>query len=170
MRSWYTTESPSGASARRSVAGLVEIYDAQPVGTLNLSTGRNCLSAQQPQQTGLSAAIGSDQSHPHSGGDHEIQAGKQIAAANLARDIFQFDQAFGLSIGGGEIDLRGAAPASGIQVREFADEFAGLVDPRLRFSRPRLSPTAQPLDFLVNQIFQGLLSLRLRMQEVLLLF
>ena len=52
----------------------------------------------------------------------------------MQRNILQFDQALGLAFGGREIDLRRRAARSRIQVRQFADHLARLVDAGFRLS------------------------------------
>ncbi len=61
--------------------------------------------------------------------------------------------------------MRSAAAGARVQVGEFFHQLAGLVDACLRLSSSRLGPAAQPFDLRMNQILQGLLPLRLRVQE-----
>jgi hypothetical protein len=65
--------------------------------------------------------------------------------------------------------LGASVPGSRIQVGKFAHQFAGLIDARLGLSRPCFRSSPQPLDLRVNQVLQGLLPLRLGMEEFLFL-
>ena len=127
------------------------------------------LPAQQPQQSGLAAAIRPDQSHPHAGGDHEIEILEQVRSFDLVSHIFQFNQPLGLAIGGREIDLRGGGARPRIQVGQLSHQLIGFADARLGLPGPCLGAAAQPLNLVVDQVLQRFLPLRLGVQKFFLL-
>ena len=76
----------------------------------------------------------------------------------------QRDQLFGLPVGGGEINLGGGGAAAGVQVRQLADQLVRFVDARLGLGAAGPGTAAQPFQFRVHAIGEGVLPLSLRVE------
>ncbi len=124
---------------------------------------------QEAKQRGFPAPVWPDQSHAHACGDDEVKVFEQRAFADSKAHLPHFDQALGLAIRGGEIDLGGRAACPRIHVRQFADEILRFVYAGLRLRGARLGAVPQPLDLVAHAIFQRFLPLRLRLQKFFLL-
>jgi hypothetical protein len=80
----------------------------------------------------------------------------------------QLDQALGLAIGGGKIDLRVALRVLCVQVGQFSHQFAGFADAGFGFAGAGFRSAAEPLDFSVNQIFERFLAFAIARAGILL--
>ena len=85
-------------------------------------------------------------------------------------DFFQMDQALGLLAGGDEIEIGVRRAASGLEIGQFGDQLAGVVDARFGLGRARLGTAPQPLHFDAHAVLEGALALGLGVQELDLLF
>src|SRR5947209_5323481 len=116
-------------------------------GAANSSSDGRDVPAQQSQKGCLSTTVRPDESHSQSSRDDEVQFPKKLTPTNFVAYVLQFDQALGLALGRGEIDLCGRTPGSLVEVCEFLDQLPGLVNSSFRLAGPRLRATPQPLDF-----------------------
>jgi hypothetical protein len=77
---------------------LVEIHDAQPVGSADFPAPGGEFPAQHAQQGRLSATIRPYQPDPHSRRDDEVQPREEGTSTNFAGNILELNQAFSFSI------------------------------------------------------------------------
>ncbi len=100
----------------------------------------------------------------------------KLRSANNARSavgvagVFEFNEAFRLSVGGGKIDLSGSGAGSIVEVSQFVHQLAGLADASLGLSGAGFRSAAKPLDFAVHQVFERFLAQRLGMEKLFFLF
>ena len=121
---------------------------------------------QQPQQRGLAAAVGADEADAHAVGDEEVQVLRRssFGLAEAQGDVLELDQALGLAIGGGEVDAGGRGLDALVDVAELADEVLGVVDAGLGLGGAGLGAAAEPVDFDLDAVLEGVLQLRLRLE------
>jgi hypothetical protein len=81
------------------------------------------------------------------------------AGAEAERDIFELDEAFGLAVGGGEVDAGGGGLDALVDVAQLADEFVRVVDAGLGLGGAGLGAAAQPLDLGLDAVLQASCSL-----------
>ena len=82
---------------------------------------------------------------------------KRYGPYEWKRDAIGFDEPFGHTVSGGEIDLGGAGAAALGGGGEFLDEAAGRIDAGARLAGAGLGTAAQPLDFPPHAILERLL-------------
>src|SRR5579859_2517370 len=109
-------------------AALIEVDDTQALGAADAARRGSEISAEKSQQRRLAAAVGTDEADAQSGSHNEIQFVEQSASCNFVGDVFQFDEAFGLAVAGGKIDLRCSRAGALVQVGEVSHQFVGFVD------------------------------------------
>src|SRR3974390_1389721 len=150
-------------------AVLVEIDNLQRVGAAQSSATGSEFALQESQQRGFSAAVRADQTYPHAGSNREVEIGEKRAFAESVADTVHLNEAFCLPLGGGEVDSGAGGARASVEVGQFVHQLLCLTDARFGFTGARLGPTAQPCDFVFDQVLQGLLSLALGMEEFFLL-
>src|SRR5437868_5265550 len=71
---------------------LVEINETKTIGESNRALRRLDVPTHQAKQSSLAAAIGADESDPHSGLDHQIELSEERSLADLVGNTLQLDQ------------------------------------------------------------------------------
>ncbi len=156
-----------GAAERKigiEFAVLLEGDDAQGVRFADFAAVGLKITLQQTEQRGLAAAVGAHQADAHSRGDGEVEIFEKGAAADGVGDAGQIDEPLGLAIRRGEINFGGGGTGPGIQRREFANHSVRFIDARLGFRGSRFGAAAQPGDFRVDAVREGVLPLSLRVE------
>ena len=100
-------ERPPQGEIRIELAVLVEVNDAQVLGALDLA-GCGAISPRSSRSSVvLPLPFAPTKPNAHAGGDGESRDLEQHPAVEPVRDLFQMDQALGLPVRGGKIDIRG---------------------------------------------------------------
>ena len=153
---------------RIELALLLKVNDLEMIGGANGAGVGFELALQKTQQGGFSATVRADQPDTHSVGDDEIQSVEERALVVKAiGEVFDLDEALALASGAGEIQFGAGGASPGAEIAEFADEFVGAVDARFGFATAGLGTSAEPFDFGVDAVFEGLLMARLGVHPLL---
>jgi hypothetical protein len=142
-------------------AELREVDDAEAVGALDGAGGRGDFSGHGAEDGGFAAAVGADEAELHAVGDAEADAADDLAATERDGDVFEFDEALGLAVGGVELDAGGGGAGALVDVGELADEFVGVIDAGLGLGGAGLGASAEPVDFGLDAVAEALLHLGL---------
>src|SRR5258708_6615257 len=94
----FRSQSAAQSHIGVELAALVEIHDAQPRRSINLSRGRSQLPTQQPEQGRFATAIRPYQPYPQPSGEDEVEVLKQRTTVDFILDILQFIHPLGLPI------------------------------------------------------------------------
>ena len=143
---------------------MVEVHNPQRVSPADLAAGGLDVASQQTEQRGFAAPILSNQPHPHSRSDYEIQAFEQSAITDSVGNAIQRDQLFGLPVRRGKVNLGGSGAAAGVQVRQFTHHLVRFIDSRLGLGPAGPGTPAQPFQFRMHAIGEGILPLSLRLE------
>ena len=143
------------------LAILVEINDAEIVGLAHGAARGLQFTLEQAKKSGFAATIRSDEADAHSVGDDEVEMVEQLAISDGIAEVVEGDELLGLAIGSGKSDSGAGSTSARVHIGEFADKFAGFIDARLGFCGARFGAAAEPLDFGVNAILQGFLTISL---------
>ena len=86
-----------------------------------------------------------------------------LLVAELDADVVEFDEAFGLAVGGGKVDGCGCGLGSRRDLFELTDELVRVVDARLGFRSAGFGSAAEPLDLGADSVAERLFEARLRL-------
>src|SRR5208337_426531 len=150
-----------------SATVLREADDLQAFSTADLAFIGLERPREELEQRGLAAAVRADQSNANAGRKRERQILEQPPSAEGFADALGFDQALGLAVGRGEIDLGGAAAGAGGGGGKFVDEASGGIDASARFAGAGFGSAAKPLDLTANFGGKGVGLLLLGLEKVL---
>ena len=149
-------------------AVLIEVDHADVVGALEFPGIRFGLARDQAQQSGLAAAVRTQQAQARARGKHEREIAEQRFPAQRLGDPDALHQALGPPVGGAEIDLRAARLSARGDIAQVGDHAPGAIDARFRFRGTGLGTAPQPFDLAPDFVFERLLILGLRVLELVL--
>ena len=132
---------------------LIEVDDTQLICPSNAPMQGLDITANQPQQGRLPAAIGTNESHAHSRLDHQADSGKQDPAVDGILHLSNSISCF-VFCPSGKVDAGCADTIPRIDIGEFADHFHRSVDPRFCLGGARFRTATQPFDLVTHAIRQ----------------
>ena len=150
------------------LAGLGEVDGAEEGGFFEGSGGGFELAGEEAEDGGFAGAVGADEADADAVGDEEVEVLDDGAAAEDDGDVFELDEALGLALGGGEVDSGGGGLGALVDFLELADEVVGVVDAGFGLGGAGLGAAAEPVDFDLDAVLEGVLELGLGLHVLLL--
>src|SRR5687767_12080537 len=117
---------------------LIEVNDAQALGSLDGSGVGFHLPGEKAEQGRLAAAVGTDKSEPHTRSEVEVQLVKECPAAEFFLQSLDRYELLGFSARSAEVNLCRACYRARLHVGKLRHHAPGLIDTRLRLRGPSL--------------------------------